>query len=332
VALLRCAARGSVAGRGFVLLALFDLGAAAEVHGWGARTHEIINRVAVDHMPEPARTAWAPLAPSLGRHASDADNRKSTDPAEARRHYLDVDAHDSHPFARVPRDFSSLLHKRGQESVERWGTVPWAIEECYRMLVLSLERGDWSSAGAWASDLGHYVADSHQPLHCTVNYDGQNTGNDGIHIRFEVTMLDRHFDESMITREALPEAVPDEVIESCFQWIAEAYPGLGPVLAADDAASSVDPAFGDAYYSTLWRETKSVAVLQVSRAVRDLARLYAKAWEEAERPAGPAEAPTFYALPSEVLDPKEPRPKTSRAAWIVAGGVVLGAFVLGSGR
>jgi hypothetical protein len=332
VAASRCSNPGSVTWRALVLLAVFDLGSATSAHAWGARTHEIINRVAVDHMPEPARTVWVPFAPALGRHASDADHRKSTDPSEGPRHYIDLDAYDKHPFSRVSRDLSTLRRQRGHESVERWGTVPWAIEECYRMLVLSLQRGDWSSAGAWASDLGHYVGDSHQPLHCTVNYDGQNTGNDGIHLRFEVTMMDRHFDEGMITREMLPEQVATGAVESCFQWISEAYPGLAPLLAADDVATSVDPSYGDAYYSALWRGTERVAVLQVSRAVRDLARLYASAWDEAGRPSGPVEVPAFYALPVEVLDPKEPRPKTSRAAWVVAGGVVLGAFVFGSAR
>ena len=60
-------------------------------------------------------------------------------------------------------------------------------------MVEALRAGDWTSAVTWAADLGHYTADSHQPLHCTKNYDGQNTGNDGVHFRFEVMMMDRFF-------------------------------------------------------------------------------------------------------------------------------------------
>jgi hypothetical protein len=167
--------------------------APADVLGWGGRTHEIINRKAVELMPGPAGEAWRPLAASLGAHASDADHRKGSDKDEPPRHYIDIDVFEPHPFAGVPRTLEGMQRKYGREEASWWGVAPWAIEECYRMVVLSLERGDWASAGAWAADLGHYVADTHQPLHCTMNYDGQKTGHQGIHIRFEVSRMDRHY-------------------------------------------------------------------------------------------------------------------------------------------
>ena len=36
-----------------------------------------------------------------------------------------------------------------------------------------------------ASDLGHYVADAHVPLHTSLNYNGQLTGQKGIHAFWE---------------------------------------------------------------------------------------------------------------------------------------------------
>ncbi|MGC6428813.1 MAG: hypothetical protein ACON4Y_05945 [Flavobacteriales bacterium] len=35
------------------------------------------------------------------------------------------------------------------------------------------------------SDLGHYIADANVPLHTTINYDGQLTGQKGIHAFWE---------------------------------------------------------------------------------------------------------------------------------------------------
>jgi hypothetical protein len=300
------------------------------VLAWGGRTHEIINRRAVDFLPEPARSAWAPLAASLGVHASDADHRKSTDADEAVRHFIDIDVYEEHPFDGVPRDLDALVRKKGREEAYRWGVVPWAIEECWQMTVLSLERGDWSSAGAWAADLGHYVADSHQPLHCTVNYDGQNTGNDGVHLRFEVHMMDRHYDESTLSAGPLrPPGVA--VVEQCFAWIAETYPGLQPILDADTAARERDPRFGDAYYAEMWARTGELAGTHVALATRDLAALLLAAWEEAGSPPGPGEAPPFAALPREVLEPAAPRSGGLHAGvWVVAAAAVASAFVLGS--
>ncbi len=310
-------------------------GSAGPADAWGGRTHEIVNRRAVDFLPEPARTAWGPLAVSLGSHASDADHRKGTDPNEPPRHYIDIDFYGKYPFDDVPRDLEALRRKHGSEAVDKWGIAPWAVDECWRMLVRSLELGDWASAGAWAADLGHYVADTHQPLHCTMNYDGQKTGNRGIHIRFEVHMMNRFYDEAGLSSsgegEASPLANPEDPLESCFDWVAQAYGGLDALVAGDDAAVAVDPRHGDRYYDVLWAETADVAGVQIQRAAEDLAALWLSAWVEAGSPTGPTEVPAFRALPPDLLDPEDSKDRTARrAALALAGGVILGALVLGA--
>ncbi len=37
----------------------------------------------------------------------------------------------------------------------------------------------------YAADLGHYIGDAHVPLHTTINYDGQLTGQKGLHSLWE---------------------------------------------------------------------------------------------------------------------------------------------------
>ena len=39
--------------------------------------------------------------------------------------------------------------------------------------------------------LGHYVGDAHVPLHAVLNYDGQLTGQTGVHARWESDLVDR---------------------------------------------------------------------------------------------------------------------------------------------
>lgn len=275
---------------------------------WGERTHEIINRRAVLALPGPEGNAWRPLAESLGMHASDADHRKGTDAEEPPRHYLDADAFDQPPFARIPRTWEGMLKRYGAAEARSFGVAPWAIDECYRMVVLSLRRGDWSSAGAWAADLGHYVGDTHQPLHCTVNYDGQRTGHDGVHLRWEVHMMDHHFrEEALPARPAVPE-LPGPVADACFAWIADAYAGVDPLLAAEAAARAVDPSFGAAYEAALWERTQGLAERQVAAAVTDLAMLLRAAWREAGAPPGPDAPVPLQALPAAALSAPERPP------------------------
>ena len=47
------------------------------------------------------------------------------------------------------------------------------------------ELGGQSRARKAAADLGHYVGDAHVPLHTTSNYNGQKTGQKGIHAFWE---------------------------------------------------------------------------------------------------------------------------------------------------
>ncbi|HMB70234.1 MAG TPA: hypothetical protein VKU85_13025, partial [bacterium] len=231
------------------LLASLSALVAAPAWGWGGKMHEIINRRAAEAVAGPAAVAWGPLARTLGAHASDADHRKGSDSAEPPRHFIDIDAWDDPPFDDVPRTLEGMFRRYGREATQRFGVVPWAIDESYRMVVLSLRRGDWASAAAWAADLGHYVADSHQPLHCTVNYNGQLSGNDGVHIRYEVTMMNRYFREDSIGPFRIREHPGGSPVDRCFEWIAEAYPGVAPILAADSLARAEDPEFGDDYMS-----------------------------------------------------------------------------------
>jgi hypothetical protein len=120
-------------------------------------------------------------------------------------------------------------------------------------------------------------------------------------------------------------------VERCFNWIAEAYPGVETILRADSLARARDPDLGDPYYETLWRESREIAVLQMERAVEDLAALCAAAWEEAGRPSPPAMPPPLRALSVAELEggPPGETGRTARGALLVAGAAILGVLALG---
>ena len=295
---------------------------------WGERTHEIINRRAALALRGPAGEAWAPLAPALGMHASDADHRKGADGQEPSRHYLDADAFDKPPFRKIPRTWDGMLKKYGPVEARAFGVAPWAIDECYRMVVASLQRGDWSSAGAWAADLGHYVGDTHQPLHCTANFDGQRTGHDGVHLRWEVFTMDHHFREESLPAEFEVPELHGTVVDAAFAWITDAYAGIPTVLDAETAARAADDSFGTAYEQTLWDRTRPLAERQVATAVTDLAMLLRAAWQEAGSPPGPEVAPPLQALSVDALTAPEGGSRgISARALGVAALALTGALV-----
>ena len=102
------------------------------------------------------------------------------------------------PFPEIPRDEAEHLRRNGEKAVEK-GRVPWRVAELYRELVDAFRARDSRRALEAAATLGHYVADSHVPLHAVLNYDGQLTGQPGVHGRWESALVER-FERQIMAR------------------------------------------------------------------------------------------------------------------------------------
>lgn len=154
-----------------------------DVHGWGFHAHRLINRMACFTLPPSLFAFYKPNIDYLEDHAPDPDRRRYTDPDEAPRHYLDVDHY--HSIDAIPFRFDDAACMYGKDTVLMHGTVPWTIQIFYYRLVDAFSRKDVKSILRYSAFLGHYVGDAHVPLHCTSNYDGQLTGQRGIHSFWE---------------------------------------------------------------------------------------------------------------------------------------------------
>ena len=65
------------------------------------------------------------------------------------------------------------------------GILPYHMETLHKRLEWAFATLDSEKILRFSTDLGHYIADAHVPLHTTVNYDGQLTGQQGIHAFWE---------------------------------------------------------------------------------------------------------------------------------------------------
>ncbi len=61
------------------------------------------------------------------------------------------------------------------------GIVPWHVPLVYSMLKKAFMEKNSERILYLSASLGHYIGDAHVPLHCTKNYNGQLTGQNGIH-------------------------------------------------------------------------------------------------------------------------------------------------------
>ncbi len=75
------------------------------------------------------------------------------------------------------------------------GLNPYYTEYLIGQLTRAFKKGDVSRILHRSADLGHYIADGHVPLHTTANYNGQLTGQVGIHAFWESRIPELFADE-----------------------------------------------------------------------------------------------------------------------------------------
>jgi hypothetical protein len=71
------------------------------------------------------------------------------------------------------------------EQLSTHGILPYHLVKAQHDLTEAFRRKNIERILSLSADLGHYIADAHVPLHTTENYNGQLTGQKGIHAFWE---------------------------------------------------------------------------------------------------------------------------------------------------
>ena len=152
---------------------------------WGFFAHYRINRLAVFTLPKAMAGFYKANIGFITEHAISADKKRYVDSTEAPRHYLNADHYGKNPFARIPQRWNDAVVKYSEDTLTKYGTVSWTIQYQYYKLVEAFKAHDTTGILTTSANLGHYVADAHVPLHLTQNYNGQLTGQTGLHALWE---------------------------------------------------------------------------------------------------------------------------------------------------
>jgi hypothetical protein len=100
---------------------------------------------------------------------------------EGPRHYIDIDHYGTYPYPALPRKWKEAVELYTEDSVKAHGIVPWHIQNMLLRLTKAFKEKHFSSIMKNAAEIGHYIADSHVPLHASSNHNGQYTNQKGIH-------------------------------------------------------------------------------------------------------------------------------------------------------
>lgn len=157
------------------------LGSVSTAYGWGFWAHQRINRLAVFTLPPELLGIYKENIEYLTEHAVDPDKRRYAIDGEAAHHFIDIDHYGSYPFDNVPRYWDEAVAELTADTLEAYGVVPYHVPVVVYRLAKAFEAQDLNRIMKLSADLGHYVGDAHVPLHTTENYNGQLTGQKGIH-------------------------------------------------------------------------------------------------------------------------------------------------------
>ena len=86
---------------------------------------------------------------------------------------------------------SAFIH----ETLSEHGILPYHLQTTQNKLTNAFRARDVDAILRLSADIGHYISDAHVPLHTTENYNGQLTGQTGIHAFWESRLPELYSEE-----------------------------------------------------------------------------------------------------------------------------------------
>lgn len=148
---------------------------------WGFYAHKKINRLAVFTLPKAIIGFYKHHITYITENAVNPDRRRNVVKAEPPRHYLDADVYGDSAVYKLPRYWNDAVAAYSEDTLMTYGIVPWHIYRVKKWLTDAMRVQDVAAILRLSADLGHYIGDANVPLHTTENYNGQLTGQHGIH-------------------------------------------------------------------------------------------------------------------------------------------------------
>ncbi len=180
--------------------------------------------------------------------------------------------------------------------MHRNGTLPWRASEIYGQLKRNFELQKKGVPGYslenikfYSAVLAHYVEDGHVPFHAVLNYDGQLTGQRGIHSRWETELVMRNIKDLRLAPP--PVAAVSDARTYMFDVLQASFPYAAKILQADKAAVAGRDEYDDEYFRLLYRDTRPILEQRLSAAISSVASAIVGAWEGGGRPTLPLDPP-----------------------------------------
>ncbi len=277
-------------------LAAVVLAVPSTADAWGFDAHKFIVSRAIDILPEPLRPFFEANRAFIVEHTIDPDLwRNAGFVEEPPNHFVDLDAYGRYPFTDLPREYGEALKKHGANKLKDNGLLPWRTHEIAGRLIRGFEalhkngRYAHSDIRFFSAIIGHYVSDAHVPLHSVLNYNGQLTGQTGLHDRWESELFVRYREQLALKPGPLRRIQNER--DYIFETLLESSQLVPALLAADKEAIGNRDVYDNQYFETLFARQRLNLEKRLSDSITGVASIIASAWEQAGKPALSATSP-----------------------------------------
>ncbi len=169
--------------------------ASSSAFGWGAIGHQIVAYTGANSASD-GQLFWKSNLEPVRKLSTVPDRlwkTSATKADEGLTHWFEIDSYyKPAEFAEIisfPSSYSAAVSKYTEERILVHGTAPWRVRQLYQLAFQAFKGGNQVLALQYVGVMSHYIGDLSQPLHVTINHDGQLTGNKGLHSYFETTVL-----------------------------------------------------------------------------------------------------------------------------------------------
>jgi hypothetical protein len=153
--------------------------------GWGFLVHRTTTQLAIYKLPSSMQPFFFENSELLVKTSVRPDQRRANDKNEDPKHFIDLEAFGDSAAWRMPKTMKAAAQLYPLDTLKKYGYGPYWVISMKEKLTTAFRSLKKDSILYYAADLAHYIGDAHVPLHTTLNYDGQLTGQKGLHSLWE---------------------------------------------------------------------------------------------------------------------------------------------------
>lgn len=263
---------------------------------WGFQPHKLMNQHAIFTLPAELSVFYKKHRYQIREYAINADKRVYIDPTESPRHFIDLDRIENHDSVQIP--WKQAKEKYDEKYLISRGIVPWQIEKSYRQLKKAFFEKDIDRIIKISADLGHYVADAHVPLHTSSNYNGQLTGQIGIHALWETRLPEKYSNKYSLY--VGPAVYIDDVLGFAWQAVLESHSLLDSVLKVEKDLSiklpkvlhrsfiqrgqQIQTNYSEFYVANYHNQLNGMVMRRMKKSIHAIGSIWFTAWVDAGQP------------------------------------------------